>query len=239
MPSRLSTLLDMKTISLEKIIYFQDYVVVVPGDTGLKVKQLLTEDELRRAREQFGDAFEAGIGAAASRSSWSNSISWTCRVSCAPTCAPEPEGQAVQAKAARSRQAAQGRRGAARQRPGRTSQQAGMDGARVHPVIPRTCARWSCSILESCHSDLNDLYRRIINRNNRIRSWWTSMPEVIIRNEKRMLQQSVDALFDNTRCKRPVLARAIGAQSLTTLSPQQADSARTCSANVSITRHGV
>src|SRR5437763_10218164 len=65
MPSRLGTLLDMKTTSLEKIIYFQDYVVVDPGETPLKEKQLLTEDEFRRAREQFGDAFEAGMGAEA------------------------------------------------------------------------------------------------------------------------------------------------------------------------------
>src|SRR5919109_347663 len=65
MPSRLGTLLDMKTTSLEKIIYFQDYVVVEPGDTPLKERQLLTEDDFRRAREQYGEAFEAGMGAEA------------------------------------------------------------------------------------------------------------------------------------------------------------------------------
>src|SRR5689334_1860998 len=65
MPSRLGTLLDMKTTSLEKIIYFQDYVVIDPGETTLKEKQLLTEEEYRRAREQFGEAFEADMGAEA------------------------------------------------------------------------------------------------------------------------------------------------------------------------------
>ena len=65
MPSRLGTLLDMKTNSLEKIIYFQDYVVVDPGDTPLKERQLLTEEEYRRARETYGETFEAGMGAEA------------------------------------------------------------------------------------------------------------------------------------------------------------------------------
>src|SRR6476646_1363391 len=65
MPSRLGTLLDMKTTSLEKIIYFQDYVVVEPGETPLKERQLLTEDEFRKARENYGEAFEAGMGAEA------------------------------------------------------------------------------------------------------------------------------------------------------------------------------
>src|SRR5919201_4178881 len=65
MPSRLGTLLDMKTTSLEKIIYFQDYVVVDPGDTELKERQLLTEEQYREAREKFGDAFEADMGAEA------------------------------------------------------------------------------------------------------------------------------------------------------------------------------
>src|SRR6516162_10696279 len=65
MPSRLGTLLDMKTTSLEKIIYFQDYVVVEPGDTPLKERQLLTEEDYRKARESYGDAFEADMGAEA------------------------------------------------------------------------------------------------------------------------------------------------------------------------------
>src|SRR2546428_9644982 len=65
MPSRLGTLLDMKTASLEKIIYFQDYVVVDPGETQLKERQLLTEEDFRKARESYGDGFEADMGAEA------------------------------------------------------------------------------------------------------------------------------------------------------------------------------
>src|SRR5438132_13055620 len=65
MPSRLGTLLDMKTTSLEKIIYFQDYVVVEPGETPLKARQLLTEEDFRKARESYGDGFEADMGAEA------------------------------------------------------------------------------------------------------------------------------------------------------------------------------
>ena len=67
MPSRLGTLLDMKTTSLERIIYFQDYVVIDPGDTPLKERQLLTEDDFRKSREQFGDTFQADMGADAIR----------------------------------------------------------------------------------------------------------------------------------------------------------------------------
>ncbi len=67
MPSRLGTLLDMKTTSLERIIYFQDYVVVDPGDTPLKERQLLTEEDFRKAREQYGDTFQADMGAEAVR----------------------------------------------------------------------------------------------------------------------------------------------------------------------------
>ena len=78
------------------------------------------------------------------------------------------------------------------------------------PSFRPTCARWSCSIVAtSPRAILNDLYRRIINRNNRLRKLVDlNAPEVIIRNEKRMLQQSVDALFDNNRCKRPCWAAA-------------------------------
>src|SRR5207302_6499244 len=65
MPSRLGTLLDMKTTSLEKIIYFQDYVIVEPGETPLKERQLLTEDDYRKARESYGETFEASMGAEA------------------------------------------------------------------------------------------------------------------------------------------------------------------------------
>ncbi len=134
MPSRLGTLLDMKTTSLEKIIYFQDYVVVDPGDTPLKERQLLTEEDYRKARENYGDAFEADMGAEAVKKLLEglNLVDLPQELR-AEARRREQEGQAVQAEAARPGQAPQGRRVAARLRPGRTAEQAGMDGAGVHP----------------------------------------------------------------------------------------------------------
>ena len=116
-----------------------------------------------------------------------------------------------------------------------------MDGAWTSSrSFRRTCGRWSCSTRGNfATSDLNDLYRRIINRNNRLKKLVDlNAPEVIVRNEKRMLQQSVDALFDNNRCKRPVLGSSNRPlKSLTDMiKGKQGGSARTCSASGSTTR---
>ena len=209
MPSRLGTLLDMKTTSLEKIIYFQDYVVIDPGDTPLKKHQLLTEDDYRKARESYGDAFEADMGAEAVKKLLEglNLVDLSQRPA-REARDREPQGQAVQAEAARPRQAAQGRRVAARfSGLGGPQNKAEWMVLECIPVIPPDLR--PLVLLDSGNfatSDLNDLYRRIINRNNRLKKLVDlNAPEVIIRNEKRMLQQSVDALFDNNRCKRPVL----------------------------------
>ena len=200
MPSRLGTLLDMKTTSLEKIIYFQDYVVVDPGDTPLKERQLLTEDEYRKAREQYGDDVRGRHGRRgrqeAARAAQPRRA---CRRSSARSWSEDHE----QAEDQGPDQAAQGRRGPARQR---ATSPSGWSWS-ASRSSRRTCAPSCCSTRGNfATSDLNDLYRRIINRNNRLKKLVDlNAPEVIIRNEKRMLQQSVDALFDNNRCKRPVL----------------------------------
>ena len=209
MPSRLGTLLDMKTTSLEKIIYFQDYVVTDPGDTPLKQQQLLTEEEYRTGpREVRRRPFEAEMGAEAVKK----------------LLAEARPGRAVGRAARRARQdqlasrrqkdldqAAEDRRGDPRL--ATTSREwMVLD---VIPVIPPDLR--PLVLLDSGNfatSDLNDLYRRIINRNNRLKKLVDlNAPEVIIRNEKRMLQQSVDALFDNNRCKRPVLGSSATARS--------------------------
>ena len=137
MPSRLGTLLDMKTTSLEKVIYFQDYVVTDPGDTPLKKHQLLNEDDFRKARESYGDSFEAEMGAEAVR----KLLEVLNLVDLSQGPAPEarnrePQGQAVQAEAARPREAAQGGGIAPRFRPGRPAEQGRVDGAGVHPGHP-------------------------------------------------------------------------------------------------------
>ncbi len=198
LPSRLGTLLGVKTSDIEKITYYQDYIVIDPGDTELKPNQVLTEDEYREALNQFGNAFKAMMGAEAIRE--------------------------LIEKLDLSEVAAEIREGIA----GTRSKQKIKDYAKrlklieqvrnsendpawlvldVIPVIPPDLR--PLVLLESGNfatSDLNDLYRRIINRNNRLKKLMDlNAPEVIIRNEKRMLQQAVDALFDNNRCRRPVL----------------------------------
>jgi DNA-directed RNA polymerase subunit beta' len=199
MPSRLGSLLAMKTTSLEKVIYFQDYVVVNPGDTTLKPQQLLTEDEYRQAREQFGEnAFEAAMGAEAIRKLLQQldlvKLSVELRAELKET------GSKQKAKDLINRLKTVE---AIRDSDNKPEWMV-LD---VIPVIPPDLR--PLVLLDSGNfatSDLNDLYRRIINRNNRLKKLVDlNAPEVIIRNEKRMLQQSVDALFDNNRCKRPVL----------------------------------
>jgi DNA-directed RNA polymerase subunit beta' len=199
MPSRLGSLLAMKTTSLEKVIYFQDYVVVNPGDTTLKAQQLLTEEEFRQAREQFGEnAFEATMGAEAIRKLLQQldlvKLSQDLRQDLKDT------GSKQKAKDLINRLKTVE---AIRDSDNKPEWMV-LD---VIPVIPPDLR--PLVLLDSGNfatSDLNDLYRRIINRNNRLKKLVDlNAPEVIIRNEKRMLQQAVDALFDNNRCKRPVL----------------------------------
>src|SRR5438876_1216063 len=198
MPSRIGTLLAMKTSSLERVIYFQDYVVVDPGDTPLKERQLLTEEQYREARDKYGDAFKAGMGAEAIKAMLAKldlqKLSRELR---------------ADLQATRSKQ--KGKDILKRLRTVESLRDSGNHSdwmvLDVIPVIPPDLR--PLVLLDSGNfdtSDLMDLYRRSINRSNRIKKLVDlNAPEVIIRNEKRMLQQSVDALFDNTRCKRPVL----------------------------------
>jgi len=199
MPSRLGNLLAMKTSSLEKVIYFQDYVVVDPGTTDLEAQQLLTEEEYRAARAQYGDgSFEADMGAEAVRKLLNRldlvALSAQLRVDLEETGSKQKKKDLInRLKIVESIRDSDNR-----------PEWMVLD---VIPVIPPDLR--PLVLLDSGNfatSDLNDLYRRIINRNNRLRKLVDlNAPEVIIRNEKRMLQQSVDALFDNNRCKRPVL----------------------------------
>ncbi|MFZ9823387.1 MAG: DNA-directed RNA polymerase subunit beta' [Gemmataceae bacterium] len=208
MPSRLGTLLDMKTTSLEKIIYFQDYVVTEPGETPLKKGQLLTEEEYRRTRDTYGENFKAEMGAEAVRKLLNGlnlvELSVDLRAKLDEENAKgKPSKQKVRDLVKRLKVV-------------ESLRDSGLGGPQNKPewmvlecipVIPPDLR--PLVLLDSGNfatSDLNDLYRRIINRNNRLKKLVDlNAPEVIIRNEKRMLQQSVDAIFDNGRCKRPVL----------------------------------
>jgi DNA-directed RNA polymerase subunit beta' len=198
LPSRLGALLDMKTSDIEKIVYFQDYVVTDPGKTPLKKKQLLTEEEYRAAYEKYGAEFEAEMGAEAIKKLLGllelNSEAVKVRADIEKTNSKQKIKDLT--KRLKMIEAIRGSENKA--------EWMVMD---VVPVIPPDLR--PLVLLESGNfatSDLNDLYRRIINRNNRLKKLVDlNAPEVIIRNEKRMLQQAVDALFDNGRCRRPVL----------------------------------
>jgi len=198
MPSRLGTLLGLKTSALERVVYYQDYVVVDAGDTPLKDGQLLTEDQFRECKGKYGDKFDAGMGADAVRK-------MIRRLDLAKV-AEELRAELDETKSKQRRKEIIKRLKLVDSI--RTSDnQSEWLVIDVIPVIPPDLR--PLVLLESGNfatSDLNDLYRRLINRNNRLKKLLDlNAPEVIIRNENRMLQQSVDALFDNNRCRRPVL----------------------------------
>ena len=197
-PSRLGNLLAMKTASLERIIYYQDYVVIDPGDAQLKRNQLLTEEEYTYCREKYGDSFEADTGAEAVRKLVLDidleKLTEELKAELRTTKSKQKTKDLIKRlKIVKSILDS-----------GNKAEWMVLD---VVPVIPPDLR--PLVLLESGNfatSDLNDLYRRLINRNNRLKKLLDlNAPDVIIRNEKRMLQHSVDALFDNNRCRRPVL----------------------------------
>ena len=201
LPSRLGTLLAMKTADLEKIVLFQDYVVVDPGQTPLKYQQVLTEDEYRSALETYGKDFKALMGADAIKTLLGaldlSVVAEELREGLEKTASKQKiKDLSKRLKMVESLRTS-----------GNQPEWMVMD---VIPVIPPDLR--PLVLLESGNfatSDLNDLYRRIINRNNRLKKLMDlNAPEVIIRNEKRMLQQAVDSLFDNGRCRRPVQGTA-------------------------------
>jgi len=201
MPSRLGALLAMKTSHLEKVVYFQEYVVTDPGPAaaeGVKERDLLSEDKFRRLKETYGDDFQAGMGAEAVRDLLEKLdlpvIAQELRTELTETGSKQRKAEIVKRLKLVE---------AIKDSPNKAEWTV-MD---VIPVIPPDLR--PLVLLESGNfatSDLNDLYRRVINRNNRLKKLQDlHAPEVIIRNEKRMLQQAVDSLFDNDRTKRPVL----------------------------------
>ena len=197
-PSRIGNLLGIKLSDLDKVIYFQEYIVTSAGDTPLEVGTLLTEEGLREAKTKYGSAFEADMGAEAVK-----------KLLLALDLPAVSDELREELKTTRSKQ-----RKAEIVKRLRTVEMLRDSPNKPHwmildviPVIPPDLR--PLVLLDSGNfatSDLNDLYRRLINRNNRLKKLLDlNAPEVIIRNEKRMLQQSVDALFDNSRCRRPVL----------------------------------
>ncbi len=195
-PSRMGLLLDMSPKVLEKVIYFVNYIVIDSGDTPLLKKQLLNEREYRENRERYGDSFEAGIGAEAVKSLLNEidleSMSVELKEEVATT-----TGQR-KSRAIKRLEVTEAFRLS-----GNDPQWMILD---VLPVIPpelRPMVQLDGGRFAT--SDLNDLYRRVINRNNRLKRLLDlGAPDIIVRNEKRMLQEAVDALVDNGRRGRPV-----------------------------------
>jgi DNA-directed RNA polymerase subunit beta' len=197
-PNRLGAILAMKTADLEKIIYFQDYVVTDPGGSPLKIGQLLSEEEYRQASTKYPMAFKAAMGAEAIKALLTKLDLQKCSEQLRGAIAKTNSKQKIKDLTKRLK--------VINQLINSKNKPEWMV-LEVIPVIPPDLR--PLVLLERDNfatSDLNDLYRRIINRNNRLKKLIDlNAPEVIIRNEKRMLQQAVDSLLDNGRCRRAVL----------------------------------
>ena len=195
-PSRMGLILDVSPRNLEKVLYFANYIVLDPGDTPLAKKQLLTEAEYVDARDKYGDGFRVGMGAQAAKELLEE----------IDLQALTNELRAEMKDASTQRKMRVVRRlevCEAFLKSGNRPEWMIMD---VVPVIPpelRPMVQLDGGRFAT--SDLNDLYRRVINRNNRLkRLLELHAPDIIVRNEKRMLQEAVDALIDNGRRGRPV-----------------------------------
>ncbi len=198
MPSRLGLVVDVTARNLERVIYYEDYLVIDPKSTPLKLHQLLSENEFREAKETYGaEAFIAKMGAEAVREALAN-VNLQKQIDALEIGMTETKSKQIRKKIAK-----------------RTKLLSAFLANKVRPewmiltvlpvippdlrpLVPLEGGRFATS-------DLNDLYRRVINRNNRLKNLLSlKTPEVIIRNEKRMLQEAVDALFDNGRHGRAV-----------------------------------
>ncbi|SFP46237.1 DNA-directed RNA polymerase subunit beta' [Sphingomonas rubra] len=198
LPSRIGLLLDMQLKQLERVLYFEAYIVIEPGLTPLEKYSLLTEDELLDAQDQYGeDAFSAGIGAEAVRIMLENLDL-------------EGEKRDLLEELATTKSELKPKKIIKRLKVVESFLESGnrpewmilevvpVIPPELRPLVPLDGGRFATS-------DLNDLYRRVINRNNRLkRLMELRAPDIIVRNEKRMLQEAVDALFDNGRRGRTI-----------------------------------
>jgi len=198
LPSRIALALDMKLKDVERVLYFESFIVVEPGLTTLKKGDLITEEQLTKAQEEFGeDAFQAGIGAEAVR-----------EILISLDLAKEQKRLRVALDTIKSKVTEE--RTIKRLKLIESFIDSGnkpewmilttvpVIPPELRPLVPLDGGRFATS-------DLNDLYRRVINRNNRLKRLLDlKAPDIIVRNEKRMLQESVDALFDNGRRGRVI-----------------------------------
>ncbi len=192
LPSRIGHLLDISLRDLERILYFEAYVVVEPGDTDLKPNQLLNEDQFRKAREDYGQKFRAQMGAEAIKELLKRVSVEKMAVELREKMRGENSVQ-KKLKYAKRLKVVDSFRKSTNRPEWMILDVIPVIPPELRPLVPLDGGRFATS-------DLNDLYRRVINRNNRLKKLMElKAPDVIIRNEKRMLQEAVDALFDNGR----------------------------------------
>jgi DNA-directed RNA polymerase subunit beta' len=195
-PSRIGILLDMSPRQLEKVIYFAAYIVIDPGNTSLTKREILTEQKYRESRDKFGNAFKAGMGAEAIRELLRDLNLRKLQEDLRKEF-KETTGQ-KKIKAIKRLEVVEAFLNSGNKPEWMILSAVPVIAPELRPMVQLDGGRFATS-------DLNDLYRRVINRNNRLkRLLELSAPEIIIKNEKRMLQEAVDALIDNGRRGRPV-----------------------------------
>ncbi|MFA5811827.1 MAG: DNA-directed RNA polymerase subunit beta', partial [bacterium] len=196
LPSRIGTMLDVSLKELERVLYCEAYMVIDPGNTGLKEGQILTEDAYQKSLEEFGPAFRVGMGGEVVRDILAKidleELSKKLRKDL-----KKVKSEAATLKLTRRLKLVEQFREAGNRPEWMMLDVIPVLPPDLRPLVPLDGGRFATS-------DLNDLYRRVINRNNRLkRLLELNAPDIIIRNEKRMLQEAVDALFDNGRRSRP------------------------------------
>ncbi|WP_138379494.1 DNA-directed RNA polymerase subunit beta' [Luteithermobacter gelatinilyticus] len=198
LPSRIGLILDMTLKDLERVLYFEQYIVIEPGLTPLKMKQLLSEEEYYRAQEEYGeDSFTAGIGAEAIKVLLENVDLEADREDLRRELA-ETKSELKPKKIVKRLKVIEGFLESGNKPEWMILDVLPVIPPELRPLVPLDGGRFATS-------DLNDLYRRVINRNNRLkRLMELRAPDIIVRNEKRMLQEAVDALFDNGRRGRVI-----------------------------------
>ncbi|KML36715.1 DNA-directed RNA polymerase subunit beta' [Cytobacillus firmus] len=195
-PSRMGLVLDMSPRALEEVIYFASYVVTDPGDTALEKKQLLSEKEYRAYREKYGNKFQASMGAESIKKLLSD-IDLNKEVDTLKEELKTAQGQR-RTRAIKRLEVLEAFRGSGNEPSWMILDVLPVIPPELRPMVQLDGGRFATS-------DLNDLYRRVINRNNRLKRLLDlGAPSIIVQNEKRMLQEAVDALIDNGRRGRPV-----------------------------------
>lgn len=195
-PSRMGLVLDMSPRALEEIIYFASYVVTDPGETTLEKKQLLSEKEYRAYREKYGNKFQASMGAESIKKLLQD-IDLTKEADMLKEELKTAQGQR-RTRAIKRLEVIEAFRGSGNEPSWMVLDVLPVIPPELRPMVQLDGGRFATS-------DLNDLYRRVINRNNRLKRLLDlGAPSIIVQNEKRMLQEAVDALIDNGRRGRPV-----------------------------------